>query len=521
MVLYHAVSTFQLLEFILHRISKEKNRDASILITTDIVTRYPEYEKMLKPYFENIFIYENYQTETLLDDEDAFNKYFDDIFGDSIDVFNMENIYAACCHAGFGVYLAKNNIPYVFFEDACGAMSHIEGIQAHVRKGNTFRAELLERYRLFDGTGSNVTQRVYNFNANKNVTTNTNDIDFDVAIELGKLSEQQRENLIKLFVDIKKIAVNSSCVLFLTEHLYNLKFMTWEEQCMMYQQIVDYFLSGKQLVFKTHPDDLVYYKRLFPKSKVIRKKFPAELLPYILDDIPETIATVSSTSIYGLLSVAKQVLEFNQEFSYFKAQYYDLHKYYVALKYINELYDNSTKVVLAGTNNKIIHNFMNFCEDIQPFEYEMQERVYEHAQYGKTIYLVDRTEKITQKYCQWLEQLDSNAVVIFLNSDEQYCFYDIRHLQVWNYITPIQIEKVKKREYDVYSNTENEMIYVYSKKGEIGMEKQDKVLENSGIEILTETFCGDKLRIMVLEGMLKATEKRLLYYMEKCEEGVK
>ena len=38
-------------------------------------------------------------------------------------------------------------------------------------------------------------------------------------------------------------------------------------------------------------------------------------------------------------------------------------------------------------------------------------------------------------------------------------------------------------------------------------------LKNTGIDVAISEFKGDKLKIKVLEGLLKATEQRLMYYI--------
>lgn len=46
-------------------------------------------------------------------------------------------------------------------------------------------------------------------------------------------------------------------------------------------------------------------------------------------------------------------------------------------------------------------------------------------------------------------------------------------------------------------------------------------LENTGVDIVIEDFKGDKLRIKVLEGLLEATEQRLMQYIEAEKEQKK
>ncbi len=46
----------------------------------------------------------------------------------------------------------------------------------------------------------------------------------------------------------------------------------------------------------------------------------------------------------------------------------------------------------------------------------------------------------------------------------------------------------------------------------------NKKLENTGLEISVKSLTAEQLRIKVLEGILKATEERLLYYINLVKE---
>ena len=67
---------------------------------------------------------------------------------------------------------------------------------------------------------------------------------------------------------------------------------------------------------------------------------------------------------------------------------------------------------------------------------------------------------------------------------------------------------------------DSEMIYLFYK-GEINMETIKYSLKNTGIDVAISEFKGDKLKIKVLEGLLKATEQRLMYYINAEKEREK
>ena len=56
MVLYHAVSSYQLLEVMLHRIAFHE-KEKAILILPDFITgKYPQYKK-LKQFFDTVYLF--------------------------------------------------------------------------------------------------------------------------------------------------------------------------------------------------------------------------------------------------------------------------------------------------------------------------------------------------------------------------------------------------------------------------------------------------------------------------------
>lgn len=48
MVLYHAISSYQLLSFIAHRMTINKDKTAFLLLGKTIILKYPYYKELLK-----------------------------------------------------------------------------------------------------------------------------------------------------------------------------------------------------------------------------------------------------------------------------------------------------------------------------------------------------------------------------------------------------------------------------------------------------------------------------------------
>lgn len=509
MVLYHAVSTYQLLEFMIHANTVSKNVEADIVISKDIIDRFEDCQNKLKQFFNNVMIYDNREANNLLIDEKSFFNYFERIFQEKkININKYDKFYISCTHAAFPLYLAMRDIKMVFFEDAAGALSNIQGIIDHVKKISNERHKKLSFYGLYNGIGKAFEYRIYNKESQKdNFQIESSDKFFNVAYELNVMDSDLRLQIVEFFYHDKKILDEShNSVLILTEHFANLGVMSWEEQILIYQLSIDYLFSEKNLIFKIHPDDLMYYSYLFPKSKVIRNKFPAEILPYIFEHLPEDLFTVSSSAIHGLRKYFKNSIIFNQEFSYYKKQYYDLHKYFAVTRiFLQKKYDGR-KVFCSGINETVLQCFFNkyeinnTIENIETFNLE-----------EKSILIVDKFIEHEDVIYQIISN-KKDVIVIFFefkNNIGKEIPYDL-------YFDNLNIIKIKKEPFkknEIEINLDDEYVYYYSKERGDYMKNNDieKVkLNHTGIDVKISELDEKDVKIKVLEGILESMEDRLL-----------
>ena len=223
------------------------------------------------------------------------------------------------------------------------------------------------------------------------------------------------------------------------------------------------------------------------------------------------VITISSTSINNLKKYADNSLQFNQEFSYKRQQFYLIHKYFVCIYTFLEKFNNYNKIYIYGVNKIIISNILevlNFknieiieCNSIDNFNNLPR----------NNFLIIDEIEN--ENICKLLTSLDY-LTVCFINSREDYVFYHPSYHDIWENIEMIEITKRKIRDENIYDNLQNEQIYIYSKE-DVKMAKFSKELKYTGIEITAEMFEDDKKKIKILEAMLRASENRLLYYMNK------
>ena len=502
MILYHAVTAYQLLEIVLFNKIHNNDENACILITSKLIHDINEKE-LLKKF--KIFQYDFNRANELKVD------YFDNLFRENnINIKKFTKIYVPCAHHGFGIYLCQKNIKFIFFEDAAGAISRYTGV-IKIEEKNQVKNELALKFGLYEGCGKYIQYRIGNINAQEKSYDCSTINNFSVEDALLSLDIKDIDKVLKLFTNKQKIKIDGMSVIILTEHLANLNILTWNEQIYMYQILVDYFCSDKFIIWKPHPDDILNYEDFFLNTKILKDKIPAELMPFLFIGKINKVITVSSTSINNLKKYTDNSLQFNQEFSYKKQQFYLIHKYFVCIYAFLKMINDYNKIYIYGVNKIIVSNILevlNFknieiieCNSIDNFNNLPR----------NSFLIVDEMEN--EDICELLIALNY-LTVCFINSQEDYVFYHPSYHDIWENIEIIEIEKRKIRDDNVYDNLQNEQIYIYSKEY-IKMEKFSKKLKYTGIEITAEMFEDDKKKIKILEAMLRASENRLLYYMNE------
>lgn len=498
MKLISVVSNYQLLLAILYKIEYLYDEKVVIMISNHLANKYKNYEE-LKYFFEDIIVFNisakyNNKLENMI-------GYFDQLFvHHHRNINDFDEIYCAAAHHSFGIYLVQKKKNFLFIEDGAGMISKYKDLLNIEIKINKNKAYAIEQLGLFSGTSKYIKSVIIdNKKQLQNFKTEKYVIHFSVEDALQKISSENMKK-IKDMIGIKndiKIPVDS-CIIF-TEHFANLKILTYEYQCKVYQLLVDYFLCQKNIVFKPHPDDIAYYGILFPEAVVIREKFPAELFPYIVSEKPKYIVGLSTTSVNNLdyLKCEKISFDVNIRNKYIIDSF---HKYYIAtliLNKINKKYNIYIKNIynlLLDNMNKYAHNLSdgyNYVDNIEAAD----------------IIIMDHLLDINMQ-----ANISNAKYVIFLDNPYKIYGQDVLN----DHLSIIKINKNTYRKDFVYDNLEDEYLYVYTNNNleDINI-MEEKKLENSGIDLKAETLTDDKLKIAILEGILKATEERLITELER------
>ena len=150
-VLYHAVSSYQLLEAMLHRRLFHREERATLLLPDFIVGKYPQWQRLEGPFFDRVALFpyllipHGEEGRVLADTAAAWQ---------SLGLPPAESFfkrYVMGAHFYFSLYLEAKGLPFSFFEDAAGTLSRPDQAAAILGRKFPQHAELARRHGLFSG----------------------------------------------------------------------------------------------------------------------------------------------------------------------------------------------------------------------------------------------------------------------------------------------------------------------------------------------------------------------------------
>jgi hypothetical protein len=520
MILYHVVTTFELLHCIIYKELFHKEQVCYILLSDFIKEKYPQFKQMEGLFFDKIFVFTtndflNVTENNIINNtNEVVGKYLNE---NNINLQEFSEIIVGGSNSYFGIYLVGNRINFTFLEEVSGLISRSENVERIEGDFFKYKNKICKEYGLYDGENQLITKKICNFKTQVEGYYDTNLEHFDLIESIGKLDSSFIDKVLGFFGIDQKIQLNENSAILLTQPFSNLRTMSFEEHKKIYQLVVDYFVPETKLVIKPHPDDLMFYDGLFPQATVIKKKFPSELIPFVFTEKPQTVMTITSTSINNLMGYFENCIKFSTEFE----RYFNItHKYYCSVKIISELIEDY-EIYEMNSDKLLLENLLNISGN----------------QFGKSINSVNNLSQIPDKsivliddinrdtlpeskeICNFLKSVDRESIIIFINSYKEYLFYDYPNKEIFESIVPVEIlHKSTVDETDQYSKT----FFVYSKRKDtrnmINQLKFEKMLKSSKEIIQVEALSEEQLRIKILEGILEATEKRLDHYIKMESE---
>lgn len=522
MILYHAVSTYQLLHCIVHKEVFYKDKTCHLILPEFIKDKFTNYMELEGSFFDKVYTFglTNWKRgdENLIENVNgAFITFFNE---NNIKLVNYDEIIVGCPHYYFGIYLVANDIKFTFIEDASGMLSRPDFLRKIIENVSPYRYKVSEEYGLFTGRHDAIQKII----CNENVQVEDYDLSglniehFDLVEEMNNLGNPFVDKIINFFSINEKIFIKENSIVILTQHFNNLNLLSFDEQKNIYQLIVDYFASEYNIVFKPHPDDRMYYDMLFPDSINIQTKFPSELIPFVFTQRPKAVMTITSTSINSLVNYFKNPIRFSMNF---EKQFEITHRYYCALRIISELDSHISTIHAINTDISIINNLAKHSE-LNLKNKKIVKSNFKSATSDRIVIIddIEQNKSVNAGTIKnFLNVVSVDAIVIFLNSNNQYLFYDYPNKEVMKYLIPIEIVHTNSSDKRV---DKIETVYIFSKRSEIrdmaNKIKLEKDLKNLNKTLSVSTLSDEQIRIKILEGILEATEKRLNYYISKDNE---
>ena len=530
MILYHCATMYQVLEAIVHRERVHAGEHCVLLLADFSAKKYHDYRE-LEAFFDEVLLFP-YQSisnnpDTIL--EDTENGYRNSVpYG----ITAFEHIYVASAFYYFSLYLISNGVSFHMFEDGGGIISKPKVLYEIIRDVTPVMADIAQTYGLLDGRNEYVRDVICNFSAQSFIPDDSNWRHFDPASEIARLRPETIRAIMRFFRLETIRDVPENAVLVFTQQFSNLYPITLEEQIAIYQVCADFFLRDKSLIFKPHPYDAADYAPFFPEARTICGSFPAELMPVLLDRVPDTSFTVSSSSVRNLRGIFRENIECGYDFpNTFRA----CDRYYFAVKLLSELEElNQCPVHTFGVDVCFLEALAGHSLKVSlPF---VHETALEKKTTGRQVWLIDdcafrsdyfstREKTLSFEYrrvevkgveapepdavlnaaglpaagapekpekpaegrsvSDFLDALGEEDLVIFLDSRGDHCFYDEKHRERLQWVIPLRVRKRRTRDENVFFPDRDFTLYAYT--ADAGIRERTArfhtgiVLENAGL----------------------------------------
>ncbi|MBO7670656.1 MAG: hypothetical protein J6S60_08695 [Oscillospiraceae bacterium] len=541
MNLYHCTTVFQILEMIVHK-ERVHPGEYNVLLLADFTAKtYPNYRE-LEGFFDEVLLF---PYRSISNNPDRILEDVETAYRDTVpyDPSEFENIYVAAAFYYFSLYLIARRIPFHMFEDGGGILTKPKVLYDSIHNVTPVMADIAETYGLLDGRNEYASDVICSFAAQSFLPDDPKWRDFDPASEIRHLSPETVSRILHFFrlEPIRDIPENAALIF--TQQFSSLFTVTRQEQVAIYQVCADFFLRGQHLILKPHPSDPIDYTPYFPEVKMLRGRFPAELLPALLNRVPETSLTVSSSSVRNLRRIFQKNIVCGFDFP---ETYRAIDRYYFAVKLLKET---------DALKDCPVHTFgVDVCMLEAIAEHALNARlpfVHETALKketdGRQVWLIDdssfmsdyfrtkekelsfayrrvtvkgveppaspapeaeqredaapespaRPERMTDALSMpaFLDALGEEDLVVFLNSRDETWFAEEGQEERLMQMTPLLISKRKTREENVFFPDQDGILFAYTRDARLREKLQrfhaEITLENTG---LAEEIRGLNLR---------------------------
>ena len=495
-VVYHVGHLGFLINCFLHKIYYHKESKAIFLIDTVIADKNSISNlKSVEQRFRYIGDFLYYNDRDIINnlnksesEEREIESYFDDFFKkNNIDFDNVSEFYSVFdTYNAFGVYLCLKGVYFNLIEPI--HQLYQNHARYNLNKSITPKYDkVIEKYRVLSAD-SNFCKKIYSFD--ESVFDNKETICNNSTVELlKKISDDDIRKLSEAY-NVQISSTDGRDLLILNSGWLcganGFKFP--DGYFYLYKKVIDFFLPDNKLVLKPHPNtdfSIDIWKEQFPNIDIIPGFYPSILMKYINGlKIDSTISTGSSGG--------KGITDREIDFKVFQS-YKLLNKCFVSLHLAKALSISGDKIYHYGMHNRFIWSMEDeFLSDS------------EHSEWSKLIFdrdsftIIDNIDwnpgDFRKKMLCELSNISNNAVVVFLNSNNDFSFMT-KDLEIVSDIYEMRIEK-KRLKNNSMENTNDEVMYIFCKDRERIEEMEHFYLKQSfkytGYEIVINGLCTNK-----------------------------
>lgn len=309
MILYHAISSYQLLCVITHKLLFYPHNKAILILPDFITTKYPQYMRLVElGIFNEVYLFPYLKighNEMCISERTSY--YYSQLI--VYDLNEFEDIFIAGAHFYFSLYLIDCEVGFHFFEDAPGMIHKSDVLYNNLKKEYPINAYIANKNKMFDGNHSLVID-IYCRSSGK---CNKVYKEFQLTKWLKALTIAERKKILHFF-DLDNVKVKRKSIVFLTQQFSNLGIMSLTQQKELIEILVSMLEKYGNVIVKRHPDDNVQYD-FSQNTVVVSVPFPAELMPFIFKPVPKSVVTISSTAIEELKESFEKTFSFAEEYS--------------------------------------------------------------------------------------------------------------------------------------------------------------------------------------------------------------
>lgn len=310
MILYHAISTYQIFSVSVHRLKYHEKKFTVLILPDFIVNKFPKYKKLLD-IFDEIYLFPYTKIEhvkdTILKNTKMFYK---EIIPYELEEF--EKVYISGAHFYFSLLLIDVGKHFSVFEDACGMLKQNQRLYNNLYRAYPIHAEMMQNVGMFELNNPLIDKIFCNKKENEILGYKHKIKNWNATKEFLSLSVMQCDKIESFFWDEKPFYNFTDSIFIITQNFVGLGSMNKQQQEKVYEQLHKKIsITRKKIFIKVHPDDEFDYKNIFKEAVIIKEKVPVELLLLNSQGIPYLIFSFSSASEidqrkYKSLNLAKK-----------------------------------------------------------------------------------------------------------------------------------------------------------------------------------------------------------------------